>query len=135
MTKKRVVLTFPKDLVSSPIIYHLVKDYDLVTNILRAQIMPDEEGKVVLELDGDKSNIEKGLKFLKKQSIHTELLGQDIKIYDDKCINCGACTSVCLSEALSLNKKTFELEFDRSKCILCGLCLNTCPVKAIEITF
>jgi ferredoxin len=135
MPKKRVVLTFPKNLVNKPITYHLVKDYDLILNILRAQIMPDEEGKIVLELEGTKANIEKGLEFLKGQSIHMELLGQDITIDEKKCINCGACTSVCVSKALRLNKDTMKLEFDRTKCVLCGLCLNTCPVRAIDITF
>jgi ferredoxin len=135
MPKTKVVLTFPKDLVEQPKIYHLVKDFDLIVNILRAQVMPDEEGKVVLELEGTRANITRGLQFLKKQSVHLELLGRDIHIDDASCVDCGACTAVCTSGALSMNRKTWELSFDREKCVLCGLCEPACPVKAIKVSF
>jgi ferredoxin len=135
MVKKKVVLTFPKNLVSQPIIYHLVRKYDLVTNILRAQVMPDEEGKMLLELEGTPANLEQGLRFLREQPIHLQLLGKDIRITDERCIDCGSCTAVCGPKALSLNKQTWKLEFDRSKCVLCGLCVITCPIKAIQVTF
>ncbi len=41
---KRVVLQFPKRMIDEPIIYRLVKDYDLVPNILKASITPKEQG-------------------------------------------------------------------------------------------
>jgi L-aspartate semialdehyde sulfurtransferase ferredoxin len=133
MPKKRVVLTFPKNLVGKAIIYNLVKDYNLITNILRAEIMPDEEGKVVLELEGTKDDLENGIKFLKTQDVNLELLGKDIRFEEQKCINCGACVAVCSPKALSLNKKTYKLRFERSKCVLCGLCVNACPVGVIKV--
>ena len=46
MAKKRIVLTFPPSLVSQPITYHLVKDYDLKFNIMRGVVTPDEEGRM-----------------------------------------------------------------------------------------
>ena len=68
MAKKRVVLTFPPELTEKPLTYHLVKDFDLAINILRAKITPGEEGKLVLELsNGSEEMIEKGLDFLVKQ--------------------------------------------------------------------
>ena len=97
--------------------------------------MPAEEGKVVLELEGPKSNIDRGLEFIKGSSIQIEQLGHDINIDRKECVDCGACTSVCLSKALVINDSTHELEFDRKKCILCGLCVGVCPVRAIKIIF
>ncbi|MEE9366326.1 MAG: NIL domain-containing protein, partial [Dehalococcoidales bacterium] len=49
---KRVVLHFPRRLVEQPVVYRLVKDYNLEFNILRASITaePEEEGLLVLEL-------------------------------------------------------------------------------------
>ena len=41
---KRIVLRFPKRMVERPIIYRLVKDYDLEFNILKASITPEQEG-------------------------------------------------------------------------------------------
>lgn len=135
MPKKKVVLTFPKNLVRQPIIYHLVKDYNLIINILRAQIMPDEEGKMVIEIEGSKADIDRGLRFLKRQSLHMELLGKDIKLDEQKCIDCGACTAVCATKALSIDKNTKELVFDRTKCVLCGLCAPACPIRVINVVF
>ena len=51
MIKHRLVLCFPATLVEQPLIYHLVKDYDLMVNILRADINPRKEGRLVLEID------------------------------------------------------------------------------------
>ena len=135
MPKKRVVVTFPKSLVGQPNIYRLIKDYDLVVNILRAQILPEEEGKVVMELEGTKENIEMGLKYLRQQAVSVTLLGRDIEINKNKCVDCGACTAVCTSKALSLDKGTWELKFNRDKCVLCGLCVPACPLRVINVTF
>lgn len=47
MAKRRLVLTFSPKLVEEPIAYRLIKDYDLVVNILRAKIRPEEEGRLM----------------------------------------------------------------------------------------
>lgn len=39
MAKRRLVLTFPPRLVEEPITYRLIKDYDLVVNILKAILL------------------------------------------------------------------------------------------------
>ena len=64
MVSKRIVLTFPHKLVDEPIVYKLVKDYDLEFNILQARITPKEEGLMVLELKGTKENYAEGIKYL-----------------------------------------------------------------------
>jgi len=46
--KQRVILYIPPSLVSRPMIYELVKNYDVSFNILRAQVMEDEEGMLTL---------------------------------------------------------------------------------------
>jgi len=43
-----------------------------------------------------------------------------------KCINCGACVSVCNYGALYWNNNRVEL--DESKCVYCMLCSDTCPL-------
>jgi len=135
MAKKRIVLTFPPQLVDQPIIYRLVKDYDLVLNILRAQVTPKEEGKMVLELEGNKEGINKGLKYLEDIKVDVQPLAKDIKLNEQECTSCGACIAVCSSRALSMNKDSWELEFDRDKCLLCGLCVPACPLGVIEVEF
>ena len=50
---KKVVLHFPKRMVDEPILYRLIKDYDLEFNILKASITPEAEGLMVVELKGE----------------------------------------------------------------------------------
>ena len=60
-TRKRVVLDFPPSVLQTPITYILAKEYDVISNILRAQISPEESGKLVLEIDGLPENLENAI--------------------------------------------------------------------------
>lgn len=53
----KVVLHFPSRVVNQPVISNLIKHYDLSFNIMKASIIPDEEGFVVLELTGEPEKI------------------------------------------------------------------------------
>ena len=61
MIKKRYVLNFPPESGDKPLSYHLVKDYDIRINILKAEVYPGKRGSLLLELHGKKVNIEKGV--------------------------------------------------------------------------
>ncbi len=135
MLKKRIVLTFPSSLVSQPITYHLVKDYDLKFNIMRGLVTPDEEGRLVLELSGNKNSLNEGVEYLKNQGINVESLAHDIKWHENKCTHCTACIPACPTQAMSVNRDTMEVSFDKEKCIACELCISICPFKALVITF
>jgi len=132
---KRLVLKFPKQLLDRPIVYHLVKDYDLVVNILKAHVAPDEEGILVIEISGDEQNYLRGIEFLKKTGIITQPLGKDITLDKKKCSSCSVCVPLCPVNALEVDKKTFEVIFNKEKCIACELCIQACPTKAIKLEF
>ena len=51
--KKRVTLTFPKRAIQMPVAYRLAKDFNVAANIIRAQVAPNQIGKLVVELSGD----------------------------------------------------------------------------------
>lgn len=136
MAKKRVVLTFPPELTEKPLTYHLVKDFDLAINILRAKITPGEEGKLVLELsNGSEEMIEKGLDFLVKQGVGVEAVSREISLSEEDCIHCGACTAVCQPGALQIDPETARLCFDKERCIVCQLCVPACPLGIIKVLF
>ena len=135
MAKRRIVLTFPRETVNQPITYHLIKDYDLMVNILRANVNPDEEGKLVIEVSGKDEKIKKGIAYLESLRVSIQPLAQDIKWFEDRCTHCTACISICPSEALSVDREKMLVSFDSEKCILCRLCLPACPFKAVEISF
>ncbi len=132
MRTKRFVLTFPPEEVERPYIYQLVKDYDLMPNILRATISPQDVGHMVVELNGKQPAIDKGLEFLRKQGISIEALGQDIRMNEEKCIQCGACTGFCPTGALYYERPTMKVLFDEDKCVACEMCLTACLTRAME---
>ncbi len=133
MVTKRIVLRFPPKLVDQPIVYKLVKEYDLVFNILRARVTPREEGELVIELQGKKQNYANGLKYLNSIGVTVQPLSQDITRDDQRCTHCGACITICPTDALYLDKKTMNVIFDPEKCIACELCIKACPPRAMKI--
>ncbi len=135
MVKDKIVLRFSSVLVEQPIIYRLVKDYDLVVNILKADINPHKEGFVVLELSGEPENYNRGLEYIRGSGVSVEPLSGSIIWNRERCLQCGACTSSCLAGALYLTRPGMEVNFDGSRCIVCESCLDVCMVKAVEAHF
>jgi L-aspartate semialdehyde sulfurtransferase ferredoxin len=132
---KKIVLHFPSRLVEKPIVYHLIKDYDLEFNIMKASIIPDEEGLMIIELRGDPINYDKGIKFLTETGVKIQSLGQNVLRNESRCTHCGACITVCSTRAFKLDTKTRLISFDATKCIACGLCIKACPPRAMELHF
>lgn len=133
--KKRVTLTFPQKTVQMPVTYLLAKDFNVAANIIRAQVAPNQVGKVVLELSGDIDELEAALDWLKTQGITVSLASREILIDEEKCVDCGLCTGVCPTEALILDPNSFRLKFLRSHCVVCEQCIPACPLQAISTSF
>ena len=133
MKKKKLVLSFPEKIVTKPITYKLVKEFDLEFNILRAEITPDVEGRMLIELKGDDERISHAIDYLEDTGITVQEAAKDILIDKDSCVDCGECTSVCITQALILDDSSKKLVFKKDKCILCELCLDCCPVRAIKV--
>jgi len=135
MTSKRIVLHFPHRLVDQPIVYKLVKDYDLRFNMLKASITPQEEGIMVLELSGKKESFDKGIEYLQSCGVRIQPLSQDVKRNETKCTHCGVCVPICPTAALTVDPATRKVSFHSDKCIACELCVKVCPTQAMEVHF
>ena len=131
MYSKILILRFPKTEVRKPIVCYLVKDYDLIFNILNAAILPRKEGIMVLELSGTRKNFKEGIKFLKSQGVQVQNASQEVKRDTNKCTQCGACTAVCPTGALYIVRPEMAVEFDETKCSVCELCIPACPSRAM----
>lgn len=133
MAKKRLDLTFPPRQSLKPVVYHLVRDYDLVPNILRAQIQPGQEGRMLLEVTGRKEAFVHGIAFLESQGLQVREAASDIVLDDERCVACGLCTAVCRSGAMIVRDD--EIIFDKDKCVYCEACVQACPRRAISLRF
>lgn len=77
MGKTRVKFTFLSELLKEPVIYHLGQNFDVVTNIRRADVREDV-GWVVLELDGEDSEIQRGLDWVSAIGVRVDPLSGDV---------------------------------------------------------
>ncbi len=133
MHSKILVLRFPVKDTKQPLVCYLAKNFNLTFNILKATILPREEGIMVLELSGAKKNFKAGIQYLKKQGIDVQNASQEINRVNKKCIHCGACTAVCPTNALSVQQPDMSVDFDQKKCSICELCVPACPTRAMEV--
>ncbi len=70
------MFTFPQELIKEPIIYCLGQQFNIITNIYRADISEDR-GWVVLELDGAESDIEQGLVWVTSKGVRVDPVSED----------------------------------------------------------
>jgi len=132
---KRIVLHFPKRLVERPIVSRLVKEYNLDFNILKASVTPDEEGLMVLELNGKQADYDRGIRYLAETGVRIQSLSQDVTRNEERCTHCGACITICPTGAFELDFATRRVDFNGEKCLACGLCIKACPPRAMELHF
>jgi len=65
------------------------------------------------------------------QNPESQLSGQEMLFWGDRCIGCGACSTICPSNAIQIKKGIPVTE--KEKCILCGKCIEKCPALAREM--
>ncbi len=78
MAKKYVTFTYPQELIKEPIIHNLGLQFNIVTNILRADISPDR-GWVALELEGDEIDIEQGISWVTSKGVRVGPAGEEVR--------------------------------------------------------
>ena len=76
MSKRRLMLTFSEELIRDPIIYNLGQQFNITTNILRADVT-EESGWVELELDGKDEEIEAGITWVISRGVRVEPIGDE----------------------------------------------------------
>lgn len=133
MYSKILILRFSQTVAQKPIVCNLTKQFDLTFNILNATILPRKEGVMVLELSGEKKQFREGVNYLKAQGVKVQNAEQEIKRENTKCTHCGACTAVCPTNALFIQRPEMIVDFDQRKCSLCELCIPACPSRAMAV--
>ncbi|MDP6423462.1 MAG: NIL domain-containing protein [Planctomycetota bacterium] len=72
MTRRMLRLTFPQHVLQEPLLYNLGKDFTVVPNIRGAEI-GEERGWMDLELEGEDSEIERVVEYLREREVDVEL--------------------------------------------------------------
>lgn len=136
-TTRKLYLYFPKSETEKPIVYHLVKDYDLVINIFRAKVTPEEEGYLVLDVTGEEDNIDKALVFLGEFDVEINAASKrGFRWEEDLCTHCGNCLPHCPTSALEIaDPRTRHVHFVEERCIECLACIPNCPFGACRSVF
>jgi len=75
--KRRVYLTYPKELIKEPLIYEVGQRFRVVTNIRQACVS-DTIGLVALELEGSEEEIDKAIQFFTDKGVKVEPIELDI---------------------------------------------------------
>lgn len=136
MSSKRILLNFSKQISEKPVVYHLVKDYDLVINIFRARITTEEEGYMVLEIKGDEERIQGGIDFIRSYGVEVSEAEKGLRWDQEICTHCGNCLTHCPTEALALeDNRTRRIRFDSNLCVECLNCIENCPYGALKSLF
>ncbi len=131
-----MMLFFPQCECEKPIIYYLVKDHNLVVNVFRAKVTPEEEGYLVLDVTGTEEDIAKGMDFVKTFNVTISYTNKGVVRDTEKCTHCGHCVSHCPTGALCIgNSATREVIYNENECIECLACIRVCPYNACTSTF
>jgi len=133
--REKYILEYSSAVVEEPVIYTLVKRFDIKVNILRAEISSGQEGSMLVELDGESEMLAQSRAYLASVSVTLAPIARSLSVREEDCVHCGSCTGVCFSGCLSMNHEDWDLVVDRDKCIACGLCVKACPFGLISLQF
>ena len=125
------MLRFNKNLVQEPVTSKIIIEHKTLINILSARVTP-LGGEMLVEIDSRTAN--KVIEAFRTKGVIVDvnsLIEKDTEL----CIECGACVSLCPSEALYLSLD-YTIELDPKKCsgVTCSLCLDACPRRALHLT-
>jgi ferredoxin len=133
---KKLVLFFPRYNCEEPIIYRLVKDHNLIVNVYRARVTPEEEGYLVLDVTGAEQDIGKAMEFLRTCNVVVNHSGKGVTWDEHRCTHCGQCITHCPTDALHIaDPVTRKMAFTEDACIECLACIRVCPFGACASAF
>ena len=75
MSKRRVILSFPTELHSEPVIYNIGQQFNLVTNIYQAHLA-EGKGWIILELEGKDEDIEAGIAWAISRGVRVDITSE-----------------------------------------------------------
>ena len=126
----RVMLRFSKEIVDRPITSQVIMEKGIPVNILSAHIN-QQGGEILAEIPSEQA--EKAISAFRERGVTVDVR-KLIEKDDERCIDCGACVSLCPVDAISF-KGDLSVVLEEEKCmgVTCGLCVDACPRRAIRL--
>jgi len=124
------MLHFDNEKVHEPVTSRVILEEKIPINIMSAYI--NQQGGEIL-LDVEPENAERLTKAFRKYGVTVDV-PRLIEKDENKCMNCGACVSLCPMKALVYDTD-YIVELIEAKCngVTCSLCVDACPVRAIRL--
>jgi len=131
MTRK-ILLKYDATKTTEPILSSVIKETGLLLNILYAEFGP-RGGEILLAIDAPDKDVDKVIELFERKGIEAKEIKRAIQLDRDSCFDCGACLSLCPTNALYQTEDK-SVELDEDKCIYCELCVPSCPVRALKLS-
>ena len=131
--RRNIILRFSADMVDQPLVYLLVKEFDLIPNIIRASVNPDKQGQMVLNISGYERDYQRAIEYMQSAGMEIQFLMNSVDWDREKCTDCGACVALCPAQALTVSRPDMRIAFDGEKCVVCQICVQACPVRAMSL--
>src|SRR5579862_3365510 len=75
--RERYYLTYPRSLIKEPLLYRLVKKFDIVFNIRGASVS-EEMGLVAVEFEGNAEQVERAIAWLRQTGVTVEPIEKNV---------------------------------------------------------
>ena len=126
----RILLRFSEKIANQPITSQVILEGKIPINILSAY-MNQQGGEILAEVTSEQA--EKTIKAFRERGVIVDVR-RLIEKHEEKCIDCGACVSLCPVGAIKLDENhTLELIEEKCNGVTCGLCIDSCPTRALNL--
>jgi ABC-type methionine transport system ATPase subunit len=75
VVERQVRLSYPQRLLRQPLLYGLIHQFDVQTNILEARVEATE-GWLLLSVRGEQLRVDQGLEWLRQQGVQVDVLSE-----------------------------------------------------------